>query len=235
MYKGKSFLAIIPARSGSKGLLDKNIKELNNKPLMAYTIEAAVKSDIFDEIILSTDSNKYAEIGRKYGATVPFLREENLARDNASTKDVIIHVINKLEKIGKRYDYFVLLQPTTPLRNENHIKESVDTLIENNANSVVSICELEHSSGINVKLNENSRLDFVFRDLKNIRRQDFQKEYRINGGIYICKTEIYLQYESFYMKGSFPYIMDKKSSVDIDDIDDFMYAEYLINKVNNLF
>lgn len=233
MYKGKSFLAIIPARSGSKGLLDKNIKELSNKPLMAYTIESAVKSDIFDDIILSTDSNIYAEIGRKYGATVPFLRKENLASDNASTKDVILHVINELENIGKRYDYFVLLQPTTPLRDENNIKESVDILIDNNANSVVSICELEHSSSVNVKLNKDNTLDFVFNDLKNIRRQDFQKEYRINGGIYICKTEFYLQYESFYMKGSYPYIMDKKSSVDIDDIDDFMYAEYLINKANN--
>lgn len=233
MYKGKSFLGIIPARSGSKGLVDKNIKELNNKPLIAYTIEAAVKSNIFDDIILSTDSIKYAEIGKKYGATVPFLREEYLASDNASTKDVIVHVIKQLEIMGKKYDYFVLLQPTTPLRNENHIKESVDILIDNNANSVVSICELEHSSSINLRLNKKNTLDFVFSDLSNIRRQDYQTEYRINGGIYICKTDFYLKYENFYMEGSYPYIMDKSSSVDIDDIDDFMYAEYLINKSNN--
>lgn len=230
MYRGKSFLAIIPARSGSKGLTDKNIKELNNKPLMAYTIEAAIESNIFDDIILSTDSSYYAEIGKKYGATVPFLRSENLSNDEASTKDVIFDVINELRIIGKNYDFFVLLQPTTPLRNKKHIKESVDILIDNKGNSVVSICQLEHSSSVNVTLNPKNRLDFVFNDLKNIRRQDFQTEYRINGGIYICKTDFYLTYESFYMQGSYPYIMDKISSVDIDDIYDFMYAEYLMKR-----
>lgn len=228
MYKGKRFLAIIPARSGSKGLVDKNIKLLNNKPLMGYTIEAAVRCNIFDNIILSTDSKEYGEIGKKYGATVPFLREKKLATDNASTKDVILDVIRNLENMGEEYDYFVLLQPTTPLRNEINIIESIDILINNNANSVVSICELEHSSSVNVKLNKSNRLDFAFSDLKNIQRQDFQKEYRINGAIYISNIKFYLEYKSFYREKSYPYIMDKNSSVDIDNIDDFMYAEYLI-------
>lgn len=226
MYKDKSFLAIIPARSGSKGLKDKNIKELNGKPLMAYTIEAAIKSKIFDSIILSTNSEEYAEIGRSYGAEIPFIRSSSLSKDNTSTIDVITNVLETLESVGKKYDYFILLQPTSPLRSEKNILESIEILFDKNANSVISICELDHPSNINIKIKEDNTLDFE--ESNNIRRQAMKKEYRINGAIYICEIKYFMKYKNFYKEKAYPYIMDKESSIDIDYIYDFKYAEYLI-------
>lgn len=230
MYKNKSFLAIIPARSGSKGIIDKNIKEIDNKPLMAYTIEASLKAKIFDDIIVSTDSKKYAEIAESYGASVPFFRPKELATSEASNHDVILHVLSEMKKLKKSYDYFVLLQPTSPLRNEKNILESVDELLNNDANSVVSICEVDHSSSINIVLSSTRRLDFLFDDSKKFNRQYMKKEYRINGAIYMCKTEYFLKYKSFYREKSYPYIMDKISSIDIDDIYQFNFAEFIIKK-----
>ncbi|MFL0197700.1 acylneuraminate cytidylyltransferase family protein [Clostridium sp. WILCCON 0269] len=228
----KSFLAIIPARSGSKGIIDKNIKEINNKPLMVYTIDACIKSKIFDGIIVSTDSEKYAKIAENYGASVPFLRPDELSTDTASNHDVILHVLNEIKKMGNSYDYIVLLQPTSPLRNGKHILESVDKLLNYDANSIVSICEVDHPSNINIVLDSNMRLDFLFDDNKKMRRQDMEKEYRINGAIYICKTDYFLKYKSFYREKSYPYIMDKISSIDIDDIYQFEFVKFIIN--NNL-
>ncbi|WP_333860845.1 acylneuraminate cytidylyltransferase family protein [Clostridium sp.] len=224
----KSFLAIIPARSGSKGIVDKNIKEMNDKPLMAYTIESCIRSKIFEDIIVSTDSKKYAKIAEKFGASVPFLRPKELSTDTASNHDVILHVLDKMKKIGKYYDYTVLLQPTSPLRNENHILESVDKLLSFNANSVVGMCEVDYPSGINVILDSNMRLDFLFDDSKNRRRQDIKREYRINGAIYICRTSYFLKYKSFYKEKSYPYIMDKISSIDIDDMYQFEFAKFIL-------
>ncbi|WP_455815880.1 acylneuraminate cytidylyltransferase family protein [Clostridium butyricum] len=118
-------IAIIPARSGSKGLKDKNIKEINGKPLIAYTIESAIKSNVFKDVLVSTDSKKYLEIAVKYGAYVPFLRNEKLAKDTSSTNDVIEDVLTQLKKIGKEYDAFMLLQPTSPLRSIEDIKNAL--------------------------------------------------------------------------------------------------------------
>lgn len=230
MYKNKSFLAIIPARSGSKGLIDKNIKEINNKPLMAYTIEACLKAKIFDDIIVSTDSKKYAQIAENYGASVPFFRPKELATDEASNHDVILHVLYEIKKIKKSYDYFALLQPTSPLRDEKNIIESIDELLSYEANSVVSICEVDHPSSINIVLDSTMRLDFLFDDSKKFNRQNMKKEYRINGAIYICKTDYFLKYKSFYMEKSYPYIMDKISSIDIDDIYQFDFVKFIITE-----
>ena len=146
MFQNKSFLAIIPARSGSKGVKDKNIKPLMHKPLMAYTIEACIHAHIFDEIVVSTDSIQYAKIAREYGASVPFLRPDKLAQDKTAASDVIIHVLNEMSRLGKEFDYFMLLQPTSPLRNERHIIKSADILLKQGADSVVSICKAEHPS-----------------------------------------------------------------------------------------
>ena len=120
MYN-KKILAIIPARSGSKGLKDKNIKILNGKPMIAYTIEAARNSKVFYDIIVSTDSQEYADIAVEYGAKVPFLRPSYLSKDQTTTNDVIEHTIKELKSIGKEYDCFMILQPTSPLRKDSDI------------------------------------------------------------------------------------------------------------------
>ena len=122
MFKEKKIIAVIPARSGSKGLKDKNIKKLNGKPLIAYTIDAAKNANIFDKIIVSTDSEKYAEISREYGAQVPFLRSGKNSSDGANSWDVVKEVLMKLDE---KYDIIVLLQPTSPLRTSENILESL--------------------------------------------------------------------------------------------------------------
>lgn len=223
-----NILAIIPARSGSKGLKDKNIRKLNGRPMIAYTIEAAQKSGVFKDILVSTDSEEYAEIARKYGAYVPFLRSEKSSSDKASTNEVIEEVLMQLEGMGKIYDEIMILQPTSPLRDENDIKEAAELFRNKNANCVVSMCECEHSPLLSRKLNDENNLDGFLSDLKILRRQDMGAYYRLNGAIYMLNVNYFLKYKDFYKKDSYAYIMDKFKSVDIDDIFDFKFAEFII-------
>ncbi|WP_260330257.1 acylneuraminate cytidylyltransferase family protein [Clostridium chauvoei] len=191
MYREKKFLAIIPARSGSKGIKDKNIIDLNGKPLIAHTIENAKKSNIFTDIIVSTDSDVYADISRSFGAWVPFLREENLSKDTSSTEEVLLDVIKRLREMGKEYDYFVLLQPTSPLRTNKDIIKAANLIIDEELNSVVSVCEMDHSPLLSNTLPSDLSLkDFINKNnLK--RRQELGTFYRINGAIYICRVKNY--------------------------------------------
>ena len=138
-------LAVITARSGSKGLKDKNIKLLEGKPLLVYSIEAARQSGKFDCIHVSTDSEKYAQIAREHGADVPFLRDAALATDTAGTWDVLRAVVQQYAAIGQQFDTITLLQPTSPLRDAADIKMAFEIFEEKNAQSVVSVCEAEHS------------------------------------------------------------------------------------------
>lgn len=230
MYSNKRILAIIPARSGSKGLRHKNIKLLNEKPLIAYTIEAAIESDIFTDIVVSTDSEEYASISKRYGASIPFLRPDELASDIASSADMIVYTIQRLKELGKVYDYFVLLQPTSPLRKASDIKNAVDLLIENKLDSVVSVCEAEHSLSIYNTLGDSLSLEGFINKNSATRRQDDKKYYRINGSIYISNVEKYLSERDFYGKKSKAYIMSRESSIDIDTELDFKIAEYIMTQ-----
>lgn len=223
MYKDKKILGIIPARSGSKGIKDKNIKPLLGEPLIKYTIDAALNSNMIDDLIVSTDSKKYANISKELGAKVPFLRDDYLASDEAKTSDVIIDI---LEKINEDYDYFILLQPTSPLRDENHIKEAIKLGVDSECDSVVSVCEVDHSPMIMNTLDEDLSL-FNFIKSSN-RRQDNEKFYRINGAIYISKVNHYKKTKDFYLENSKAYIMDRRDSIDIDDILDFQIAEAIM-------
>lgn len=223
-------LAIIPARSGSKGLKDKNIRELNGKPMLAYTIEAARKSGIFKEILVSTDSEKYAEIARKYGAYVPFLRSEKTSSDNAATNEVIEEVLTNLKKLGKEYNKVMLLQPTSPLRDEEDIKGAIELFKNKKANCVVSMCECEHSPLLSKILDKEMNLDGFLSNFKKVRRQDMQAYYRLNGAIYLFNVDYFFKYKNFYEKDSYAYIMDKEKSIDIDDIFDFKLAEIIMKK-----
>ncbi|MCR6513568.1 MAG: cytidylyltransferase domain-containing protein [Clostridium sp.] len=225
MYKDKKILGIIPARSGSKGIKDKNIKPLLGEPLIKYTIDAALNSNMIDDLIVSTDSKTYANISKELGAKVPFLREDYLASDEAKTSDVIIDI---LEKINEDYDYFILLQPTSPLRNENHIKEAIKLGVDSECDSVVSVCEVDHSPMIMNTLDEDLGL-FNFIKSSN-RRQDNEKFYRINGAIYISKVNHYKKTKDFYLENSKAYIMDRRDSIDIDDILDFQIAEAIMKR-----
>ncbi len=225
-------LAIIPARSGSKGLPDKNIKDLNGKPLMAYSIEAALESNLFDEVMVSTDSEKYAEIAKKCGASVPFLRSDELSGDKAGSWDVVKEVLNRYKEMGKEFDTICLLQPTSPLRDGEDIKGAYELYIQKASVAVISICEMEHSPLWSNTLPNNKSLAGFIRQEAQKPRQEIETYYRLNGAIYIVKTEeIYKGYD-FYREGSFAYIMPAWKSVDIDSAFDFEVAGFLIKKYN---
>lgn len=228
-------LAIIPARSGSKGLIDKNIKSLMNKPLLAYTIDAAKKSGIFDEIMVSTDSEKYAEIALSYGAKVPFYRSSELSNDIASSWDVVKDVIYKYQEQGCNFNTICLLQPTSPLRTFEDILDGYKVMSEKNANMVVSVCEMDHSPLWSNTLPESHSMEkFIREEVKNTPRQLLPKYFRINGALYIVSVEYLLKSEDLYSDGCFASIMSKENSIDIDDHMDFMIAQFLMEKKEDL-
>jgi CMP-N,N'-diacetyllegionaminic acid synthase len=223
-------IAIIPARSGSKGLQDKNIKLLNGKPLIAYTIEAARRANLFDEIFVSTDSSEYAKIAHEWGASVPFLRSDELSTDIASSWDAVKDAIQNYQKIGKEFDTIALLQPTSPLRKSEDIINGYNIFKSKNANSVVSVCEVEHSPlWSNTLPEDNSLENFLNFDLINVPRQRLQTYYRINGALYIVNRAFLMSTENIYNEKSYASIMLKEHSIDIDDATDFKVAEALIS------
>ncbi len=222
-------IAIIPARSGSKGLKDKNIKLFCGKPLLAYSIEAAISSGKYDVIHVSTDSQKYAEIAGKYGADVRFLRSMDMASDTADSWDVIREVLDRYNKEGLEFETFTLLQPTSPLRNGADIKNAFDILIKKKANAVISVCEADHPPAFFHILPEDGNMSvFGSGDDKKKRRQDYSAHYRINGAIYLLKTSYFLEnHKNIFREKAYALIMDKRSSIDIDDQFDFDVAEAL--------
>ena len=227
MYKDKTFLAIIPARGGSKRLPRKNVLDLNGKPLIAYSIEAGLKSKYIDRVVVTSDDEEILAISQKYGA-LTIKRPDELASDIATSFDAIKHTIENT----KKYDYVILLQPTSPLRNKKHINEAIELLEDKNADAVVSVCEMDHSPLWSNTLDDSLSMEGFLKDeVLNKRSQDLEKYFRLNGAIYICKTEKLLEEESFFLKENiFAYLMERNSSVDIDDKVDFHLAEVLLGK-----
>ena len=222
-------IAIIPARSGSKGLPNKNILMLGDKPLMAHTIEVALKSKIFERVIVSTNSLEYKYIAEKFGAEV-FMRSEELSNDKASSFVVIEDVLKKIET---PVDYFVLLQVTSPFRNENHIRESIE-IFENGISEydfLVSMQKSDKASSLIKPIYNSGTLEEYNIDYSNYSRQKYD-EYHPNGAIYIGKIKEYLEQKHFFGKRSKAYFMNKEDSVDIDDSLDFEIAITLLNKKN---
>lgn len=227
-------IAIIPARSGSKGLKNKNIKLLNGKPLLAYSIEAALKSKCFDTVFVSTDSKKYADIAREYGAEVLFLRSEKNSGDKSSAWDVIRETLIVYNEFGKEFDTFMYLQPTSPLRQAKDIKKAYKLYKGLNANSIVSVCECDVSPLYCYKLPKNKLLSKVLNvKNENKRRQEVGNYYTMNGAIYLASVKNFLKTNDIYSNKCCAYVMDKKSSIDIDDELDFKYVESIISNEKN--
>lgn len=225
-----SNLAIISARSGSKGLPDKNIKLLNGRPLLAYTIDAAVKSNMFAEIFVSTDSAQYADIAKKYGAKVPFLRSKETAGDSASSWDVVNETLERYREIGREFDTICLLQPTSPLRRAEDIIGGYNLMAQKNANAIVAVCETDHSPlWCNVLPDNLSMKGFIPNEVINKPRQEIPSYYRVNGALYIVKTSLLNNDFVLYNDSCYAYVMEKKYSIDIDDELDFQMARTIMN------
>ncbi len=228
MYNNKRVLAIIPARGGSKRLPRKNILDLNGKPLIAWTIEAALKSRYIDKTIVSTDDKEIAEISDKYGAEVPFMRPKRLASDTASSVDVILHAINFYKEKGNNFEYIVLLQPTSPLRMDEDIDAAFEQL-DDKTKAVVSVCETEHTPlWSNTLPADLSMKDFIRPEIKNVRSQDLPKYYRLNGAVYISEIGYFKDNIGFIGDRTVAFIMLQERSIDIDSVFDFLFCEFLM-------
>jgi CMP-N,N'-diacetyllegionaminic acid synthase len=223
-------IAIIPARGGSKGLPGKNIKRLNGKPLIAYSIEAALKANAIDRVIVSTDCEEIVKVALEYGAEVPFLRPAKLAEDSSLAIDNYIYTVERYSsESGFAVNDFCILQPTSPLRTADDIDAAIEIYFNRNADSVISYCEEHHPVSWHKHLEVDGRLTTVFDDnaLKN--RQDIKPTYYPNGAIYVFNSEL-IKSGEYYSDKTFAYIMPRDRSVDIDVLDDFKLAEFLMDK-----
>lgn len=221
----KKVLAIIPARGGSKGIPNKNIKLFCGKPLIYYTIATAKKSKIFDRIIVSTDSYKIKKISEKFGAEVPFLRPEYLARDNSNIVDAVLHLLTELETKEKYIpDLIYLLQPTSPLRDYKDIVDSYELFKKLNADVMVSVCKTQHEIWHiiynKLVLSNPSRS-------KLINRQERLDTYKVDGMIFVIKRKSLLHFKDFTPEGTIAYKIPRWKDVDIDEFEDFELAEVL--------
>jgi len=225
-------LAIIPARGGSKGLPGKNIKTLLGKPMIAYTIEEALKSKYIDEVIVSTDSLEIEAVAKNFGAKSHFLRPAELALDDSKAINTYIYTVDRL---NNNFDYsidnFVILQPTSPLRIVKDIDGAIKLFKEKDADSVVSYTEEHHPIDWHKYITSNGKFENIF-DEKLLNRQDIKPSYFPNGAIFVFSLEL-IKRNLYYSENSYAYIMPRLRSVDIDVLEDFQYAEFLIGQKND--
>jgi len=231
MSKNKS-ICVIPARAGSKGIKEKNLINLNGKPLIAWTIEAAIKSNEFDKIYVSTESEQIAQVAIKHGAEIPFKRPRSLANDDIHAVHVVINVLDWLYKNnGYLPEYTSMLLPTSPLRQPFQISESLDIMRTKDFSSLVSIIDL----GIhltNIRHFENEVFYRTFNNENpNTQRQDSKNLFSVNGSIFIAKSETLIKHKTFHTKNCYGYLMDKYTSVDINNINDFEFAEKIMKNL----
>jgi CMP-N-acetylneuraminic acid synthetase len=230
----EKILAVIPARGGSKGVPHKNIRLLKNKPLIAYSIEAALEAkDLFHRIIVSTDDEEIANVAKQYGAEVPFIRPMDLGKDTAPMVPVLKHAIEFIEKKDViKIDWVLLLQPTAPFRLNEDIKNVINLGINGSVDSVISVVQVFSVHPILMKRIENNRLiPFCIVEKEGTRRQDyFPPAYMRNGSLYLSKRDVIMNENSIWGKDICPYIMPENRSVNIDNEFDFKFAEFMLSE-----
>jgi N-acylneuraminate cytidylyltransferase/CMP-N,N'-diacetyllegionaminic acid synthase len=229
MYREKKILAIIPARGGSKGLSRKNIKLLLGKPLIGWTIEQAKACEYIDEIFVSTDSIEIAQVAEQFGVSVPELRPAKLADDTATSASFVIYTIEKLRKEGKFFDYIILLEPTSPLREVEDIYKSIEILLSvSEAEGIVGVCRVESDHPDFLVEIDNNFLKPYRETMNVIRRQDLNQLYYFEGTIYLSKIETFLEKKTFYHSKTLPYIVPKWKAFEIDDSEDWFIVESIL-------
>ena len=230
MFRGGKVLALIPARTGSKGLPHKNVLSVGGLPLVAWSILAAKESRYVDRIVVSTDGAEIANVAREYGADVPFLRPAHLATDHAPTGDVVLHCLDQLEKEGSTYDLLVLLQPTSPLRTGEDVDGALELLGDRDAAAVVSVCKAEHSALlVNTLPDDGDMSGFLQPEAIRTPRQVLGRYYRINGAIYAARCTRLRSGGWFFGPGSYAYVMPRERSIDVDEEYDLRVANLLLS------
>lgn len=226
-----NIIAIIPARSGSKGIPNKNILEINGKPLLSYPIVAAKKSKYIKKVFLTTDSQEYASIGKSFGAEVPWIRPSNLASDDAVRSDVILHALENLP----HSDIFVYLEPTSPLTTANDIDHAIEHLLNHEyAKSCVSVAEsFQHHPAYCIRFNSQELIaPYALKSFKQvpINRQELDKAYFFDGSLYISYTETFFQEKEFYHEKTSAVILGKDKELEIDTLEDIEKFKRIINE-----
>ncbi len=222
----KKITALIPARSGSKGIRNKNISNLKNHPLIYWTIKSAKESKYIDNVIVSTDSNEIAKISKKYGAIVPGIRPKKLSRDNSTTESVINHYLNHWSYME---DIIILLQPTSPIRNKKTLDDAIKKFIVGKYDSLLSISRVKNHFLWKIKRDINTPL---YNINKRLRRQDMNDTsfvYYENGSIYVFKADKFLKFNNRLFGKIGSIVLDKYESIDIDDKDDLNMANSILS------
>jgi len=233
MINGKKVLSIIPARGGSEGLPRKNILPLGGKPLIAWSIEAALGSKYIDRCIVSTDDKEIAGIAEEYGAEIPFMRPKKFATSEATADSVIKHALIKLQDLNQFYDYIVFLEPTSPLTDSLDIDSALEKLKNNRdlADSIVSVCKVEYAHPIHdTRINEKGLISpYLGKIFKSYRRQDIEELYYMEGSLYISDTSSYVEKGIFFHDKTMPYIVPRWKSFEVDSKIDLICIEAIIN------
>lgn len=237
MYNNKKILAIIPARGGSKGLPGKNIKPLCGKPLIGWTIEQAQSSKYIDEIFVSTDSNEIAAVAEDFGIKVPFLRPAELATDTSPSSAFVLHTIDYYRNKGQEFDYILLLEPTSPLRDITDINIAIEQLLNHDtAKSIVGVSKVEatHPAFL-VDISKEGLLKPYLKEMKTLRRQELSDLYFFEGSLYLSDIDFYIKEQTFYHDLTLPYVVPKYKVYEIDDIVDFYIVEKILElKLKNI-
>lgn len=225
-------IAIVPARGGSKGLPGKNLRPLCGLPLIAHTIRAALAAEKITRVVLSTDDKEIAQVGKAYGAEVPFIRPPELAGDSSMVMDAYLYTVDRLAKEANQpLESFVALLPTVPLRLPSDIDAAIQTFYDNNADSVISVTEAPVPLQWHRKIDEDGVLRAYLPSFDAVsNRQAFEEEYVPNGAIYIFKTEVLRATRQYYTDRTFPYLMPPARSADVDTLIDFQWAEFLLGR-----
>jgi len=232
MINNKRVLALVPARAGSKGLPGKNIRVMCGKPLIGWSIEQGLGSHYVDKVLVSTDDEEIASVAREYGASVPFLRPKELASDSASSMDVIFHAIDFLKKEGEHYDYLVLLEPTSPLREVQDIDGAIELCATGPIiTSVVGVAKVDSTHPSFLYSIGNGRLKpMQGKQPTGLRRQDLEKDYYyLEGSVYVASISTLWKERSFYHDLTAPWIVDKYKAIEIDTVADFVIADALMH------
>ncbi len=225
-------LAIIPARGGSKGLPRKNIRLLCGLPLICHTIKTALSSNSIKKVIVSTDDDEIAAVAKSCGAEVPFMRSTNLANDTSMVMDTYFDVVDRVaEETSQPVETFVALLPTVPLRLPEDIDEAINIFNFNNADSVISVVKASVPVHWYRRISKEGILRNYLPEFNAIKnRQELEQTYVPNGAVYVFRTKVLRSTRQYYTKKTYPYIMPNERSADIDDLLDFEWAEYLLNK-----
>lgn len=227
----KRVVSVIPARGGSKGLPGKNLKDLSGRPLIVWTIEASRNAKCITTTVVSSEDPKILDIAESSGARI-IRRPLELASDTALTEPVLVHALEHLENNAECFDYLILLQPTSPLRNDKHIDQAFNSLVESGASSLISVVETTDSPLKSFILSDGYLKGIVNDKYPFMRRQDLPVSYHANGAIYIINIEEFKKEKTLLTTKTIPFVMDEISSVDIDIADDLKKASLLINKHN---